>query len=109
MRKYGVRCGWKPILWFVKATRGDINEVLVDTVSAGREKGSHEWQQGEAEARQFISKLCLPHGTVVDFFAGGGTTCVAAETLGRKWVAFEINASNYDAAMKRIHDMRAAA
>lgn len=109
MRKYGVRCGWKPLMWFVKSTRGDINEVLIDTVSSDREKGSHEWQQGEAEARHFISKLCLPTGTVVDFFAGGGTTCVAAQRLGRKWIAFETNAQHYEAATARVLQLREAA
>jgi site-specific DNA-methyltransferase (adenine-specific) len=109
MRKYGVRCGWKPIMWFVKGTRGDINEVLIDTVSADREKDAHEWQQGEAEARYFINKLCTQQGTVVDFFAGGGTTCVAAEQLGRKWIAFEINAGHYESAAKRIMNRKEAA
>jgi len=109
MNKYGIRCGWKPLMWFVKGSRGDVAEVIRDTVSGAREKDSHEWQQAESEAAYFIDKLCSPTGTVVDFFAGGGTTCVAAQRLGRKWIAFETNAQHYEAATARILQLREAA
>ena len=50
LQKLGVRCHWKPILWFVKTTRGDVAAIIPDIVQgAGREKDRHEWQQAEAE------------------------------------------------------------
>lgn len=106
LQKKGIRCGWKPIMWFVKGTRGDVASVIVDTVSGAREKEAHEWQQAEAEAAHFIDKLCSPAGTVVDFFAGGGTTCVAAEKLGRKWIGYEIDAKHHASASERLAQLR---
>jgi len=38
----------------------------------------------------FIKMLTTPGDTVLDFFAGSNTTGAAAECLGRKWIAFEI-------------------
>jgi len=44
---------------------------------------------------------------VCDPFAGSGTTCVAAEKLGRAWVASEIDREHYTNAVKRIERERA--
>lgn len=109
MKKLGVRCGWKPMLWFVKGTRGVVSDVVQDTISGAREKEHHDWQQAESEAEHFISNLCGEEGTVVDFFAGGGTTCVVAERLGRKWIAFEIDARAHERASARILPLREVA
>lgn len=44
---------------------------------------------------EFFIKLLTDAGdTVLDIFAGSNTTGAAAESLGRKWIAFEIN-QNY--------------
>jgi DNA modification methylase len=102
MQHQGIRPGWKPMVWFVKGTRGDNRNVMSDTVTGGREKDHHEWQQAEAEAEYVIEKLTSPNGTVVDFFLGGGTTAVAAKKLGRKWIGFEIDAAAAEKAAKRI-------
>lgn len=102
LNRLGVRCGWKPLVWFVKGTRGDVQNVLSDVVSGSREKDSHEWQQSEQEARYYIEKLTPPGGLVVDFFVGGGTTAAAAKGLNRQWIGFEIDAGSAERASKRI-------
>lgn len=43
--------------------------------------------------RFFTRLLTLPDQLVLDPFAGTGTTAVAAESLGRRWLGFEIDAS----------------
>lgn len=91
LQKLGIRCGWKPIIWYVKGTRGDVSEILTDIVTGAREKEYHEWQQAEAEALHFIDKLTFPGGLVVDFFLGSGTTKAAADKLGRRFIGFEID------------------
>jgi DNA methylase len=101
LEKLGVRCGWKPLVWFVKGTRGIVSDVLLDTVRGDREKDAHEWQQAVSEARYFIERLCPAGGTVVDFFIGGGTTRVAAEQLGRKFIGFEVAESALQKALER--------
>lgn len=104
LQKLGIRCGWKPIVWYVKGTRGDVSEVLADVVTGAREKDHHEWQQSEAEALHFIEKLTFPGGLVVDFFLGGGTTKVACDRLGRRFIGFEIERETAELAAKRISE-----
>lgn len=102
LNNLGIRCGWKPLVWFVKNGRGDVQNVMQDTVRGDREKDAHEWQQAVSEAHYFIEKLCPVGGLVVDFFLGGGTTKIAADRLNRRFVGFEVNAKALEVAAKRI-------
>ena len=34
--RLGIRNGWKPLAWFVKGTRGDVQNIVFDTVTGGR-------------------------------------------------------------------------
>jgi len=106
MNEYGIVNGWKPMLWFVKETRGDKNTFVNDVATGSREKSHHEWQQSEAEARYFIELLTDIDGFVVDPFCGGGTTPVACIGLGRKWAAFEIDEANLSRASERIKEVQ---
>lgn len=108
MREYGIVVNWKPMVWFVKGSRGDKQTFVDDLVSGGREKSHHEWQQSEAEAAYYIEKLTSHQGLVVDFFCGGGTTAVAAQSLGRPWLACEINPATLVRAADRLTRMEAA-
>ncbi|MBU2601762.1 MAG: site-specific DNA-methyltransferase [Actinobacteria bacterium] len=51
----------------------------------------------------FINLLSLPGQIVFDPFAGTGTTAVAAEQLGRRWLASEIDARYAAALPSRLH------
>ena len=104
MNEYGIVNGWKPMLWFVKETRGDKTTFVNDVATGSREKSHHEWQQSEAEARYFIELLTEKDGFVVDPFCGGGTTPVACISLSRKWAAFEIDEANLARASERIKE-----
>jgi SAM-dependent methyltransferase len=107
LQRLGIRAGWKPLVWFVKGSRSDIQNILIDTVSGGKEKDQHEWQQAEAEAAYYIEKLTPENGLVVDFFAGGGTTCAVAEKLRRRWIAFELDGAAFEKASNRIRKVAA--
>lgn len=109
MREYGIKNQWKPMLWFVKDSRGDKLTFVDDAVSGGIEKSHHPWQQAESEAAYFIERLTATDGLVVDPFAGGGTTCVAAEKLGRRWIAYEIDKVHAASAGKRVAELRKTA
>lgn len=106
MNEYGIVNGWKPMLWFVKETRGDKTTFVNDVATGTREKSHHEWQQSEAEARYFIELLTEKDGFVVDPFCGGGTTPAACIALGRKWAAFEIDEANLSRASERITEAK---
>lgn len=102
MREYGIRAGWKPVLWLVKGTRDDKECIVSDVMSGGREKDHHDWQQSQSEAEYWIENLCPPDGIVCDPFLGGGTTAAAANAKGRKWIGYEINPEQAAIASKRI-------
>jgi site-specific DNA-methyltransferase (adenine-specific) len=108
MNEYGIVNGWKPMLWFVKETRGDKLKFINDVATGSREKSHHEWQQSEQEARYFIEHLTDADGFVVDPFCGGGTTPAACIGLGRKWAAFEIDEANLARASERISEVSVA-
>jgi hypothetical protein len=102
MREYGLKAGWKAVLWFVKGTRDNKLDLVEDTMSGGKEKDTHEWQQAESEAAYWIEHLCPKDGIVCDPFLGGGTTAAAAKKLGRKWIGFEIEEDIAKIASERI-------
>jgi 16S rRNA G966 N2-methylase RsmD len=105
MKEYGIRVGWKAMLWFVKGTRDDKQNIVRDVVSGGREKSHHDWQQSQSEAEYWIENLCHPDGMVCDPFLGGGTTGAAAKKLNRKWVGFEVDPDQAAIAMQRIQGL----
>ncbi len=102
MREYGIRAAWKPILWFVKGTRDNKQDIVTDVVSGGQEKEDHKWQQAELEAAYWIEHLTPKDGIVCDPFLGSGTTAIAANSLKRKWIGFEIDPVTAQAASARI-------
>jgi SAM-dependent methyltransferase len=103
LQKLGIRAQWKPLIWFVKNTRGDVSAIIPDVIhGAGREKDSHELQQGEAEAAHLIEALTQPGDLVVDFMAGSGTIPAAAKRLDRRIVAFERQADHVETIMGRL-------
>jgi 16S rRNA G966 N2-methylase RsmD len=102
MERYAIIVGQVPLLWFVKEYRGDRRKFIFDSPHSPREKDVHPWQKSLATALHFIDGLTSENGVVVDFFAGGGTTIIAAQRLNRPWVAFEIDEAVVPAIMDRI-------
>lgn len=106
MNEYGVVVKWKPMLWFVKGTRGDKHTWVDDLVISEMEKDTHDWQQGTKEALYYIDKLTLPGQFVLDPFCGGGTTAVAAKMLGRRWLTCDTDKASVALARQRIRNAK---
>jgi hypothetical protein len=103
MREYGLRVGWKPLLWFTKGGRFNKQEIIEDTIlGAAKEKTEHEWQQQELEACELIDKLTVKNDLVVDPMCGSGTTLAAAKALGRRWMGIEIKPDTAELARDRL-------
>lgn len=105
MREYGVVVHWKPLLWFVKGTRGDKQTFVNDLVISNREKTDHVWQQSVIEASYYIEKLTPKGGLVFDPFCGGATTAVAAKRLGRRCITCDTDDKAVLTARKRLIDV----
>jgi 16S rRNA G966 N2-methylase RsmD len=101
----GIENTWKPMLWFLKGHRGDVQTFVRDGVSGVREKDWHPWQQRLPDALYYIKRLTRPGSTVVDFFAGSGTTLVAARQLGCCAIGFEIDPETAAKAKQRLGQM----
>jgi len=95
-----VVCTWKPVIVYRKGTPGKFNidvEAVVDSISDDyREKGFHEWGQGETAVAYLMRKLSKPADLVLDPFVGGGTTLVVAQTMKRKCIGIEIDEKYMD-------------
>lgn len=102
MNEYGIRTHWKAVLWFVKGTRHDKNNIVHDVMSGGTEKQFHDWQQSQSEAEYWINALTENGDIVCDPFLGGGTTAAAAEKLNRRWIGFELDEDNARISSERI-------
>jgi hypothetical protein len=102
-RLKGVFVEWKPLLWFVKNTRADTCEYVADFLQSKLPaKREHRWQQSMIEAEYYISHLTKPGDTVLDPFAGTGTTLIVAHRLGRDAIGIEIDAETVKIARNHI-------
>lgn len=96
---------WKPVLWFVKETYcGDyIGDVLKSQVN-DNDKRFHEWGQSFSGMKDIIERCTNPDDLILDPFLGGGTTGVAAVTMGRRFIGTDIGENNIEVSKKRIKE-----
>jgi hypothetical protein len=104
LRNRRTQVGWKPLLVYRKpgADASMLPWVKDIVTGGGREKGSHEWQQSEAEAAYWIGELTAPGGHVADPFLGGGTTAAVCKRLGRRFTGCDIDAGHVATASERV-------
>ena len=90
---YHIRVKWKPILWYVKGTKPNTQNIIEDVIySAPPDKSMHEWAQSPVEAEHIIKGLTVGENQVVlDPFMGAGTFGIAALKLNRKFIGIEID------------------
>ena len=97
-------CRWKPILLYRKHDIGKTKETGAGKIEGAsgsalndfigddyREKGFHEWGQGETAIGYLMKTLSYPNDLVLDPFVGGGTTLVVAKDLKRRCIGIEID------------------
>ncbi|WP_369801887.1 DNA methyltransferase [Pantoea sp. SM3] len=67
------------------------------------------WPKGAL--RPLIETFTQPGAIVLDPFAGSGSTCVAAQACGRRWIGIELMEQYHAAGLRRLYahrDTRAA-
>lgn len=105
--------GTKPINQMVTRTNrgnyGEMSKTTLQTVtgyptsiiSFNSETGFHPTQKPVALFEYLIKTYTNPGDTVMDNCAGSGTTAVAANNTGRKWICIERDTGYFEAAVKR--------
>jgi site-specific DNA-methyltransferase (adenine-specific) len=87
------RYGGKPYVWQPNPLGAKPRDVFeVPTLTNGMcEKTEHPTQKPLELVRRLVAAASRPGALVVDPFAGSGTTFVACEALGRRWLGCEID------------------
>jgi site-specific DNA-methyltransferase (adenine-specific) len=67
-------------------------------------KTGHPTQKPSELFREIISDFSTSSDIILDPFCGSGTTCVAAELLGRKWIGIEISEDYCKIARRRVKE-----
>ncbi|KKL74262.1 hypothetical protein LCGC14_2066640 [marine sediment metagenome] len=77
----------------------DINYIG----STAKERKGYRTQKPEKLLERIIKTSSNEGDIVADFFVGGGTTCVMAEKLNRKWIGIDVSPLACDMTMERLH------
>jgi len=101
---YHIRVKWKPILWYVKGTKPNTQNIIEDVIySTPPDKSTHEWAQSPVEAEHIIKGLTVGENQIVlDPFMGAGTFGIAALKLNRKFIGIEKDPDRFKVAEKNI-------
>ena len=79
-------------------------EIPTEPVKRGNgDEDDHPAMMPLTLARRCLSITSRPEDVVLDPYAGSGTTLLAAEGLGRRWVGIELNASFADLIERWLH------
>lgn len=68
----------------------------------GKPKRRHPTEKPLALMQWLIRLTTPPGGVVLDPFAGGGTTCLAARAEGRRWIGIERDPDYHARAMEAL-------
>lgn len=91
-------CRWKPVLIFQNGKKKLQNTFQDYFISEQREKTAHDWQQSESGVAYLIEMFTNKGDTILEPFAGSGTTIIAGKSKGRNIIAAEIDEKTYNIA-----------
>jgi len=114
LRKVDFRVAVESMFWGAKSEKGHIfnwqlgqqDNYVVCAVFLNKERTGHPTQKPTPVLEPWIRYLSRLGGLVVDPFIGSGTTAVAAERLGRRWLGCDNNREYLDMAVKRLRPFK---
>lgn len=96
---------WKPVLWYTKGEYiGDYIGDVLKSPPNDNDKQFHEWGQSLGGMEDIVERFTNPGEVILDPFAGGGTTGVAAVLKGRKFIGADIARENIEITEKRVRE-----
>lgn len=106
---YTYKNGLSSILYAVKNGGRELQGKkwnFFDVQGTKTENKFHPAQKSLAICAELIKKSTLEGETVLDPFAGSGSTLVAAEKFNRNWIGIETEEKWYNIARSRIEEMK---
>ena len=95
----------QPIFYYGKnPTRRNVGKKCSFQVTARPPKTDHPCPKPHMPWFSIVSAHSLGGQTVLDPFIGSGTTAIACERLGRKWIGIEISEKYCEIAAQRIEN-----
>jgi len=91
-------CRWKPVLIFQNGKKKIENTFQDYFISEQREKNGHDWQQSKSGVGYLIEMFTKEGDTILEPFAGSGTTIICARDKKRNVIASEIDEKTYNIA-----------
>jgi len=97
---------FKPLLFYRKGSPSRRGKFIKDMVEVTRTKEKGLWQKDVEGYKYYIDRLCPADGCVLDPFVGHGTTALAAQSLGRRFVCIDIDAQKNEKTAQELekHD-----
>lgn len=117
IRKTGFLSACEPILWATKGfdekkisytfnflSQKEMHNFFETSICMGKERTPHPTQKPLKLLTHLIKIFTNPNDIILDFFAGSGTTCIAAHSLGRRSICIENNKIYFDIMKNRVKD-----
>lgn len=100
--------GYNPVLFYGKDPRdGKGQSSVMTTLTDIPEHNGHPCPKPDKAMLWMVAKGTVEGETIIDPFAGSGTTCIAAAKLGRHFLGFEISSAYCEIARKKIVEVEA--
>jgi site-specific DNA-methyltransferase (adenine-specific) len=99
--RYQHECAYLLAKGYPKEPKDTIGDVLDWTYSGNK---LHPTQKPLSVLMPLVETFCPAGGTVLDPFAGSGTSLLAAKMLGRRYIGIELDATYHAAAQKRLSE-----
>jgi DNA modification methylase len=79
-----------------------MHNFIETPICMGKERTAHPTQKPLKVLTHLIKIFTNPNDIILDFFAGSGTTCIAASSLGRRSICIENNKTYFEIMKNRI-------
>ena len=97
-----------PILFFSKGRYEPRHWFMNAVASPGPEKDAHPWQKPLGNVAYYLERFSEPGELVCDPFLGGGTTAVAAQRAGRRFVGCDVDPGAVEVTLERLQSIEAS-